>query len=187
MSSFKGFHFLCYWNYAFGISWFRFRCTIELTFSVFRFFFGLWHFVTVTWKMAYTFRLITSTFLTNSYHYYVAVTSILPTTLVQDLTQSLSCEEMPERSVYGWTRTSINRTWPAVFRVAPKTHMKLSTSSWDANPRRIISRFGLHAEAQRSALSIHCICVLYLQTLSSGPTNTIPEWCIAHIILSWVL
>ncbi len=77
-----------------------------------------------------------------------------PTSLIQDLTQSPSCEETPGRSACGWTQTSISRTWPAAFRVAPKTRMRLSTSSWDANPRRTISRFGLHAKAHRSTLSV---------------------------------
>lgn len=47
---------------------------------------------------------------------------------------------------------------------------------------------GLHSAcAIRSALTVHCIWVFYLQTLSCGLLNTTPAWCIAHITLSWVL
>lgn len=72
----------------------------------------------------------------------------LPTSLVQDPTPSPSCEETTEHSACGSTRTSINRTWPAVFRAAPRTRTRRSTSSWGANPRRTTSRFVFCAEDQ---------------------------------------
>lgn len=72
----------------------------------------------------------------------------LPTSLVQDPTRSPSCEETTEHSACGSTRTSINRTWPTVFRAAPRTRTRRSTSSWGANPRRTTSRFVFCAEDQ---------------------------------------
>lgn len=78
----------------------------------------------------------------------------------------------------GWTQTSISKTWQAAFRVEQRTPMRPSTSSWGANPRRIISRFGLQAEQTRiSRYTSHrqtCRPFLLCLSVCSPPFNSSP-------------
>lgn len=56
------------------------------------------------------------------------------------LIRSPNWEVTPEHSACGWIRISTNRTWPTASRLVPRTPTRLSTSSWDASPRRTTSR-----------------------------------------------